>query len=255
MVNTYLIRALIHGRKPSKYSRNLEERRLARVLSNYTCESSSTFDPVFDKKIRKLRPDWFKSTSVKKKERLLELAAIPGSKKPNRHAKDEKERKFGSALRRYTRVGGSSFDPVFDKKIRELRPGWLGNTATNRKKELLELAAIPGSRKPTRYTKDEKETKLAIALSSYTHESNGTLDSVFTAKIQELRPDWFRNTATNKKELLELAAIPGSKRPRQRAGKLGSALSNYTCKSSDTFDPIFADKIRELRPDWFRRDK
>ena len=35
--------------------------RLGRILTSYTCKSSESYDSVFDKIIRKLRPDWFKS--------------------------------------------------------------------------------------------------------------------------------------------------------------------------------------------------
>lgn len=34
--------------------------RIGQALSNYTRKSSHVYDPVFDKLIRKLRPDWFK---------------------------------------------------------------------------------------------------------------------------------------------------------------------------------------------------
>lgn len=33
--------------------------RLGQALSNYTRRSSEAHDPVFDKAIRRLRPDWF----------------------------------------------------------------------------------------------------------------------------------------------------------------------------------------------------
>jgi hypothetical protein len=36
-----------------------DKTRLGQALSNYTRKSSHVYDPVFDKTIRKLRPDWF----------------------------------------------------------------------------------------------------------------------------------------------------------------------------------------------------
>jgi hypothetical protein len=35
------------------------ETKIGQALSNYTRESSFVYDPVFDKTIRNLRPDWF----------------------------------------------------------------------------------------------------------------------------------------------------------------------------------------------------
>jgi len=34
--------------------------KLASRLASYTSKPSSAYDPIFDKKIRKLRPDWFR---------------------------------------------------------------------------------------------------------------------------------------------------------------------------------------------------
>jgi len=34
--------------------------KLGSALKNYLTKSSSSYDPAFDAKIRKLRPDWFK---------------------------------------------------------------------------------------------------------------------------------------------------------------------------------------------------
>lgn len=42
-----------------------DKTKLGQALSNYTRKSSLVFDPNFDKKIRSLRPDWFKSCSQK----------------------------------------------------------------------------------------------------------------------------------------------------------------------------------------------
>ena len=36
-----------------------DKTKLGQALSNYTRKSSYVYDPVFDKTIRKLRPDWF----------------------------------------------------------------------------------------------------------------------------------------------------------------------------------------------------
>jgi hypothetical protein len=45
-------------KKPSKYSKDSEERKLGNALSNYICQSSDSYDQAFDKAIRKY---WFRS--------------------------------------------------------------------------------------------------------------------------------------------------------------------------------------------------
>ena len=59
MITNYIAKALTHGRRPRHKSADSEERTLGTALANYICKSSGTYDPVFDKKIRELRPDWF----------------------------------------------------------------------------------------------------------------------------------------------------------------------------------------------------
>lgn len=53
----------------------------------------------------------------------------------------------------------------------------------------------------------------------------------------------------NKKLLLELAKS-GANRPSQKT-KLGKRLSDYTKKTSSTFDANFNFEIRRIRLDWF----
>jgi len=78
----YLTEALKHGRRPSTASKNPEERKLGRALVNYTCKGSGSHDPVFDKKIHRLRPDWFENTADIKKKKLLELARTGAKNQP-----------------------------------------------------------------------------------------------------------------------------------------------------------------------------
>jgi chorismate mutase len=97
---------------------NNKKHSLGGVLSFYTNAKSESYDPVFDKEIRELRPDWFVTQSDKaqeKKNKLLEMAKN-GEDKPHRKTG------IGQALISYTDKCHGSYDPVFDKKIRELRP-------------------------------------------------------------------------------------------------------------------------------------
>jgi chorismate mutase len=152
--------------------------KLGRVLYNYTRKSSSSYDPVFDKQIRKLRPDWFVSTANQNKKLLLKIAKN-GKDRP--HWKS----KLGWALYNYTRKSSSSYDPVFDKQIRKLRPDWFVSTSKQNKKLLLEMAKN-GKDKPI------LRSKLGAALYNYTYKSSSSYDPVFDKQIRKLRPDWFR---------------------------------------------------------------
>jgi len=240
---SYLAKALKHGRRPSNTAKDEEEKRLGSALSHYTNKSQCTYDSVFDKKIRELRPGWFENTADINKKKLLKLAKS-STKRPLNGGLD-------NALIRYTYESQAVYDLVFAEKIRKLRPDWFENTADINKKKLLELAKS-GAKRPSSRAKDMRERKLGQALCYYT-------DSVFAEKIRKLRPDWFENTADKRKEkLLEIATIPGSKRPSKnsrdmRERKFGNSLSSYTNGSSDCYDPIFDKEIRKLRPDWFRR--
>lgn len=57
----------------------------------------------------------------------------------------------------------------------------------------------------------------------------------------------------DKKKILLAWAENGCKRPSQngRYKELGKALVNYTIQSSTAYDPVFSERIRRMRPDWF----
>jgi len=249
-MSSYLAEALKHGRRPSSYSRDPKERKLAYSLASYTRKSHGFYDPIFDKRIRELRPDWFRKRKPgKNKKELLELAKS-GAKKPS------STEKLGNVLGNYTCESACSYDPVFDEKIRELRPDWFINTADIKKKQLLKLARS-GEKRPSNMAKDPEERRLGRALCNYTVMSQGIYDPVFDKKIRELRPDWFENTTIKKKEKLLKLAKSGGKKPSNMAKdpeerRLGNALINYISKNRrNARDPAFDRKIRKLRPDWF----
>ena len=47
-------------------------------------------------------------------------------------------------------------------------------------------------------------------------------------------------------------ALRGEPRPN-RKHPLGMVLGNYTNSKSDSYDPVFDQELRSLRPDWFTR--
>jgi len=55
------------------------------------------------------------------------------------------------------------------------------------------------------------------------------------------------------KQLLLASAKRGELRPNQKKHPLGGALSDYTSKSSNSYDPVFDKQIRKEAPHWFKR--
>jgi superfamily II DNA or RNA helicase/chorismate mutase len=224
---------------------------LARVLCFYTNKNNACYDPIFDKEIRKLRPDWFISQSDKVKEKKIKLLkmAKEGKNRPN-----QKNNPLGYVFSDYikkNKKGGSSYDPVFDKEIRKLRPDWFitqTEVAKQKKEELLKMAKI-GKSKP-----HYKNHLLVHVFNAYTNKSSSSYDPVFDKEIRKLRPDWFFTPAEkaneNKKKIIRIAKN-GKSKPHYKTHNLGSFLYQYTNKSSSSYDPVFDKEIRKLRPDWF----
>jgi hypothetical protein len=90
--------------------------KLGQALINYT--NNRSYDPEFDKQIRKLAPHWFVDTAEENKKLLLEMARR-GEPRPK-----QRESKIGLALCNYTNPKTGSYDPEFDKQIRKLAPHW-----------------------------------------------------------------------------------------------------------------------------------
>ncbi|MCU0415282.1 MAG: hypothetical protein MUE91_12935 [Ignavibacteriaceae bacterium] len=107
-------------RKPSKHSKDLEEMKLGRALCDYISKTRSSYDPEFDKLIRRVKPEWFIDAAAENKKTLLQL-----KDKPSRRASNPDERNLANRLRGYIekRTRGS-YDPAFDKLIRKTKPHW-----------------------------------------------------------------------------------------------------------------------------------
>ncbi len=222
-----------------KKERPKQKTNLGNCLSDFTCKSNYKYDPVFDKQIKKLRPDWFYWPESNKKT-LLEMAT-KGENRPSQKTKS------GLALSIYTNKS-SSYDPVFDKKIRKLRPDWFVTQSEKANEKKLELIRIAknGENRP------KKKTKLG-SLVDYTCKTSGVYDPVFDKQIRELRPDWFvtvSEKANEKKLELIRIAKNGENRPKQKT-KEANALCRYTTKGT-SYDESFDKLIRKLRPDWFK---
>ena len=216
---------------------------LGNALVIYITKSSRNYDAVFEETILDLRPDWFRNLRVvDKKNQLLEIAKEEGCKKPS------KESSLGRSLREYVRVGGESYDVVFDKQIRKLAPHWFMDTAAESKKQLLQMAKN-GQAKPI-----AGKHPLGSSLKNYTNPNNPCYDPIFDKQMSGLVPSWFVHpseiTDSKKQQLLEVAKN-GEPRPSYNKHSLGIVLSHYTKLGNDCYDPVFDKKIRKLRPDWF----
>ena len=168
---------------------------LGRALRDYTRPSSKSYDPVFTAEIKALRPDWFVDTAALKKAELKAMA-LRGEPRPSA-AKGKHP--LGSALCNYTHLSSKSYDPVFDREIRALRPDWFVDTVMLKKTELKAMA-LRGEPRP-----NQKKHPLGTMLGMYTNPKSNMYDPVFDQEIRALRPDWFtisdnrRNSRTAKK--------------------------------------------------------
>jgi len=214
---------------------------LSNALGRYVCIKSRFFDAEFKTAIKKLAPSWFEyklSNPAIKKQQLLKLAA---SGKPRPVGT------LNNALVKFAFESQSNFDPVFAKKIRHLAPHWFknANSVVENKKQLLDIAK-KGERRP--------QNHLGKRLSNYTLKSCKSYDAAFVKEIKKFAPHWFIDQSDianeKKKQLIEMAKR-GEARPNQRKHHLGYALTNYTRKTSSTYDLVFDKQIRKLAPHWF----
>ena len=163
-------------KKPSRKTKE------GQALYNYTRKVSSCYCHVFDKIIRKLRPDWFESTSIIMRQKLIAIAKS-GAKRPSKKTKE------GQALCNYARKVSSCYYHVFDKIIRKLRPDWFESTFIIMRQKLIAIAKS-GAKRPHHKTKDGR------ALDNYTRKSSTSYCEKFDRLIRKLRPDWFRKKRT-----------------------------------------------------------
>ena len=215
---------------------------LGLALKAYTGPTSCSYDANFAEKLREMRPDWFKTCldPEGKKKEIIELAQS-GADKPQ-----EPDHPLGSSLRNYLCPSSATYDPKFKQTLKKLRPDWFRNRfkSETKKKEILELAKSGAN----------KSEKLVKNLSYYLSPSSSLYDPEFRETLKKLCPDWFRNrfkSESKKKEILELAQS-GADKPQKPDSPLEWSLRKYFSPSSSVYDPEFKQKLKKLRPDWFR---
>lgn len=212
--------------------------KLGTILVNYTCKASGSYDPEFDREIRKSAPKWFVRTTDENKRKLLKIAQ---KREPRPNAQ---KTQLGSALCSYTRKNSSSYDSKFDRQIRALAPHWFIDTAKENKEKLLEMAH---AKKP------RPHQKTRLGLCDYLNKNSSSYDPEFDKAIRKLAPHWFVDTAKRNKSKLLKMAREGKARPNCKKTKLGSVLTNYISKNSNCYDSEFNSQVRQLAPAWFAK--
>lgn len=115
------------------------------------------------------------------------------------------------------------------------------DSANQKKQQLLEMAKN-GEPRPNR------KCHFGKALYSYVYALSGCYDAEFYKQIRKLRPDWFVtqfDIADQKKQQLLEMARNGEARPIHGKHPLAGCLYKYILA-----DPLFKQKIENLRPDW-----
>ena len=212
-------------------------------------------------------PQWIK-------QRLIQLAkeGAPRPTVPQAHrAANAEQYNLGQRFMAYTRPGDTSYDPEFTATIAEIRPDWLVPDKDRRmraNKDALRERAKSGGTKPRQ--SGQRSDPLTNAFFNYCTRTNLKLhDPELTAELKRIRPDWFKDSADQKKEELLKQAVSGQPRPQMRRvymkvnGKrrylsdrrtdetrLADLLWRYITPGSKVYDPEFAKKIGEIRPDW-----
>ena len=228
-----------------------DKQELGRHLCRYTNNTSDSYDLLFDKKIRTLRPDWFESirrgraiiATGENKRLLMEMAKNKMPRPLQKHSV-----KLAAALYRYTtkRESCSSYDENFTNYIMRVAPEWMINTRVPTKNKIIDFA-----------TKFENKSKLGKYLLgkmySYCNKKRNIYDCDFHTKIIKLRPDWLVLSSEivkqNKDKILKVAKS-GKPKPKF-PDRMASLLINYTHTKQHSYDSVFDKKIRILRPDWF----
>lgn len=115
-----------------------------------------------------------------------------------------------------------------------------------KKRDLLEMAKA-GLLRPIK-----RKDMLGRALSRYTCKKSNAYDPVFDKEIRGMAPlSWFSEKSYTSKQLLLEMAKCDSPRPH-RFTQLGRALVRFTHRTANSYDSVFANKIKRIAPNWFR---
>ncbi len=163
---------------------------LGKSFRKYTTKGHMLFDRDFTRRIKTVNPDWMLKRLAAMKSRKQQLLSLARRDAP-RPAYDTS---LGNALSRFTNKGtGTSFDSVFNSKIRKLRPNWFVRQPKEQTKNELLALAKAGVARP--HQKDERLGRLGRALTDFTSKSK-RFDAALNGKLRKLAPHWFKFEAT-----------------------------------------------------------
>ena len=120
--------------------------------------------------------------------------------------------------------------------------------------------AKDGFKRPSLYTTNEVEKKVALRLCPLIWRNHKDYDPKFREQLRAANPAWFKrySSVDENKEMLLWLAENNQVRPVQLSTdteeqRLAISLINYTCASNRAHDVEFTKKLEKLRPDWFKR--
>lgn len=97
---------------------------------------------------------------------------------------------------------------------------------------------------------DGGTSRLGAVLATFTNPKSPSYDPKFDQQIRAAAPNWTMKTAAMKKA--EIVEIARRDEPCPRPDSMiGRSLAVYTNPSGTAYDPVFTQKIRELKPNWF----
>jgi hypothetical protein len=130
--------ALKNGKLPSKYSKDIVERRLGYRVADYGNISSKQYDPNFINfiKIHFYVRKYAKRVRYNKTETVKELLDFIEKNKRTPSSKIESEKRLYSYLANYTTISSNQFDENVLKNVLKLDPFYGLNIRVNTKNHL-----------------------------------------------------------------------------------------------------------------------
>lgn len=180
-------------RRPSRFSEDPEERRLARLFSNYTSPAHHSFRPDFRAWV-----DENCASAVNpelKKKGIVTFIEING-RRPSKALGDLEERKLGECMNRITSPSSPTYDHPFKLLLDTLCPlrGVVKketppkrDSINTNKQQIIEFVNKHSVR-PKKTSDDPVERKLGGLMGSYTCPSQSCYDPEFKVTLDALCP-------------------------------------------------------------------
>jgi len=212
-------------------SRPKSKTKLGDRLCRYSSPCSS-YDDVFTKELRSIRPDWFDDTDrgLDNLEVLLSL-----DKRPNGRSEDPEEARLGRAIQNM-----KINRPELFNKLKKAKPHWfIDDQSFANLKVLLLLKERPSAK-----SKNPEHARLGEAIMTMKKHRPELYDQLTKAK-----PNWFIDRPQSTLEallLLKKRPSQGSKDPEE--ARLARAINNLRHHRPELFE-----KLVKAKPHWFKR--